>query len=134
MAMTNTERSRKYREENREKLREYHQAWRDANREKVRESTNNFYSMNKEKLVEAKRVYREVNREKILELRRVYREANKEKIHQYREANKHKYNNGNAIYKMSRALGIPASDIPLELVEAKIATLTVTRKVKELMK
>ena len=119
MAMTNTERSRKYREENREKLREYHQAWRDANREKVRESTNNFYSMNKEKLVEAKRVYRE---------------ANKEKIHQYREANKHKYNNGNAIYKMSRALGIPASDIPLELVEAKIATLTVTRKVKELMK
>ena len=104
MAMTNTERSRKYREENREKLREYRQAWCEA------------------------------NREKILELRRVYREANKEKIHQYREANKHKYNNSNAIYKMSRALGIPASDIPLELVEAKIATLTVTRKVKELMK
>lgn len=52
----------------------------------------------------------------------------------YRETCRTLLNDGTAIRKMSRALGVSVEEIPNELIEVKLAILSVKRKVKELMK
>lgn len=56
-------RARKYREENREKVREYDRKYREKNREKVRERSRKYRENNQEKIREKHRKYREENRD-----------------------------------------------------------------------
>ena len=79
--------NKKYREANKEKLRErrkeYDKKYREANKEKIREYYKEFYEVNKEKVNERNKKYREANKEKISEYKKEYREANKEYWREY---------------------------------------------------
>lgn len=72
----NSERSRKYREENREKIAERNRKYREENRDKEVERSRKWYEENREKIAK----YREENREKIAERMRKWREENCDKV------------------------------------------------------
>ena len=63
---------------------EYDKKYREENKEKIRDGMKKYYEENKEKF----KKYREENKEKIREGKKKYREENKEKIKKYREENK----------------------------------------------
>ena len=63
-----------------------HKEYREENKEKIKEYKEKYHQENKEKLKEYYQEYREENKEKIKE----YREKNKEKQKEYREKNKEK--------------------------------------------
>jgi hypothetical protein len=67
-------------EEKRARWAERTRQYREANKEKVVESERRYREANKEKVVERQRQYREANKEKVVERTRQYREANKEKL------------------------------------------------------
>lgn len=69
----------KYREGNREKIRERARQYREGNPEKVREAAARYREGNREKILEWHRRYGKENLEKIRERHRQYREANPEK-------------------------------------------------------
>lgn len=73
VGLSEEEYSKKYYEENREKIREQNREYKKKNREKIREQKNE---------------YREKNREKIREHMREYYKKNKEKYKEYYEKNK----------------------------------------------
>lgn len=92
------ERSLRYREENREKIREYKRRYREENREKV---------------LEQKRRYREKNREKIRERDRIYREENQGRKRQYNYENREVLNAKSSSYqKTLQELSKALSSIP----------------------
>jgi hypothetical protein len=72
--------SKRYREENRDKLREIVRRWREENREKVIERGLRYREENRERLQDNNRRYYEKNREKILEKNRRYNKENKDRI------------------------------------------------------
>jgi 5-methylcytosine-specific restriction endonuclease McrA len=73
------ERRRKYYEENREKVLERKRKYREENREMLRERARKWYEENREKAHESNRKYREENPEKGRECKRKWREENPEK-------------------------------------------------------
>ncbi|MEK4970667.1 hypothetical protein MKX29_23985 [Cytobacillus sp. FSL R7-0696] len=89
------ERNRKYREENREKIAESQRKYYEENREKIaerhskyyeenRENIAKYYEENRDKIAERMRKYYEENRDKIAEVKRKYYEENRDKIAGYR--------------------------------------------------
>src|SRR3972149_12150348 len=66
------ERQKKYRKNNKEKIREYVKNYNEKNKEKIREYNKNYYKN-----------YNEKNKEKIREYVKNYNEKNKEKIREY---------------------------------------------------
>ena len=87
-----SERSKKYREANKEAIAEKHKKYREANKEKEAERGKKYREANKEKEVERHKKYREANKEAIAEYHKqhnkVNKEANAEKAKQYYQANK----------------------------------------------
>ena len=77
------ENSRKYYEENKERIQEYNREW---------------YKANKEKRREYNREYREANKERIQEYKRDWYKANKERLQERRDANKEKKQEYNREY------------------------------------
>jgi hypothetical protein len=75
--------SKRYYENNKEKVREQHKRWRDNNKEKIIEYQKQYRDNNKEKERERHKRYYENNKEKILEWKKQYYENNKEKIMEY---------------------------------------------------
>ena len=67
---------------------EYSKKYYEENREKIREKIREYKKKNREKIRENKKEYREKNREKIREHMREYYENNKEKYKEYYEKNK----------------------------------------------
>jgi len=59
--------NKKYREENKEKIKEQRKKFREKNKEKLKKQKNKYYKENKEKLKKKHKKYREENREKIKE-------------------------------------------------------------------
>lgn len=57
---------------------EYDRRYREENREEMRERSRRYKHKNREKVLEQKRRYREKNREKIREKNRIYREESRE--------------------------------------------------------
>jgi len=86
------EKQQKYYEENKDKILEQKQNYREANKDKIKELLHNYYEENKDKILEQKQNYYDENKDKI----KNYREANKDKIlkyqQNYREENKDKIN------------------------------------------
>ena len=86
------ERSRQYREANKEAVTEQKRRWREANKEAAAEKNRLYREANKETVAEQDRRYREANKEAVAERKRRYREANKETLAEYQrryhEANK----------------------------------------------
>ena len=83
--------SKKYKEENKEKINEQRKKYREENKEKLKK----YREENKEKAKEYSKKYREGNKEKIKEDKKKYREENKEKLREYNkkynEENKERY-------------------------------------------
>ena len=77
------ENSRKYYEENKERIQEHNREW---------------YKANKEKRREYNREYREANKERIQEYKREWYKANKERLQERRDANKEKKQEYNREY------------------------------------
>ena len=82
MGFTKKELDKRYREKNKEKLRESSRLYRLNNKEKVKETYKRYYDKNKEKESERKRLYHLNNKEKLKEVKKVYYENNKEKINE----------------------------------------------------
>ena len=78
--MDRSEYFKKYREENRDKLREGKKKYREENIDKLRERNRKYYHENKDRNREGKKKYREENRDKIREGRKKYREENIDKL------------------------------------------------------
>ena len=76
------ERARRYREENRDKVREYKRRYYEENRDKERERQRIHYEGNRDKVMERNRRYQEENRDKVRESKRRYREGNRDIINQ----------------------------------------------------
>jgi 5-methylcytosine-specific restriction endonuclease McrA len=81
---------RKYREENREKIRESDRRYYEENGEKRRESMRQYREKSAEKIRESDRRYREENREAINERNRQWRAENPEQQRKYCELNSEK--------------------------------------------
>jgi len=77
---------KEYRDDNKEVIAERTKKWHEANKEKIKE----YRDDNKEVIAERGKEYYEENKEVIKERGKKYREANKEKLKEYREANKEK--------------------------------------------
>jgi hypothetical protein len=107
------EKTKKYAQENKEKLKEYYKEYSNINRKKLTEKNKTYYEVNKDRLNELGKEYREVNKEKlmnqkkeyyeenrkvILEKKKLYQEANKEKLKEYRDINRDKLNEYNRNY------------------------------------
>ena len=86
--------SRLYNEKNSEKRKEYNKLYNEKNKEKVANSRMRYYENNKEKIKEYSRLYNEKNKEKAAARDKLYREKNKEYIAArsklYNEKNKEK--------------------------------------------
>ena len=78
---------KKYTEENKEKIREYNVKYRKENKEKFREYFVKYTEENKEKFRELKKKYTEENKEKLREWRKKYNEENKEKLREKNRIN-----------------------------------------------
>jgi len=80
---------KEYRDDNKEKIKEYNKEYVEANKEKIKEYYKEYVEANKEKIKERQKEYVEANKEKIKEYYKEYVEANKEKINEYyKEYNK----------------------------------------------
>ena len=75
------ESSRRYRQENPDKIRAYNDAWRAENREKVAEGQRRRYWEDPEKVRAYKREYREANKDRINARRRELRAMKKQLTH-----------------------------------------------------
>lgn len=75
---------RKYKQENKEKIREASKDYYKRNRESIIEQQKEYNRENRARLTEYKRDYVEKNRDRIAEYRREYDERNREKIVEYR--------------------------------------------------
>jgi hypothetical protein len=101
------EANNKYREKNREKVRNISRRYKQQNQQKVKKSTALYYKKNKEKNLEYGRLYRKNNKEKVKETRKKYVEKNKEIFNKknreynkrYRENNKEKVKNRKKKYR-----------------------------------
>jgi len=96
------ENSRKYYEENKERIQEHNREWYKANKEKRREYNREYREANKERIQEYSREYsreyREANKERIQEYKRDWYKANKERLQERRDANKEKKQEYNREY------------------------------------
>ena len=82
---------RRYREENRDKVRERKRRYYEENRDKIAERARRYREENRDKVEERKRSWYEANRDKVRERRRRYYEENRDKARersrQYSEEN-----------------------------------------------
>ena len=89
-----------------EKQREYDKKYRELNKEKIREKRAEHYQSNKEKIRECNRKYRELNKEKMREKSAEYYQLNKEKraeyARKYREENREYTNKCKREYRDKR--------------------------------
>ena len=125
-------------EERKQRKCEYDQQYRAKNIERKREYDRQYRANNSEKLREkwrkesAKR--RITSRSYMNSYMREYRKNNPEICQKttknFYDSNPHYH----ALYSIAKSLKMKVSELPSELVEAKIAILTVKRKVKELAK
>jgi hypothetical protein len=109
---------KKYRENNKEKIRQSKKEYREKNKEKIRQSkkvyrkkygeilsikNKEYRENNKEKIRQTKKEYSENNKEKIRQTKKLYRENNKEilsiKKKEYREKNKEKIRQTKKLYR-----------------------------------
>jgi 5-methylcytosine-specific restriction endonuclease McrA len=93
-----SESSRKYRENNPEKVSESCRKYREKNREKVAEGGRKYYDKNREKISEGRRKQYDKNREKEAELSRKWKQANLDKVNAYSQKRRARKQNapGNA--------------------------------------
>ena len=84
------EKIKKYYQENKEKIKERKKEYYQENKERSKERSKEYRQENKEKIKERSKEYRQENKEKIKERRKKYRQDNKEKIKKYRQDNKEK--------------------------------------------
>ena len=67
-----------------EEQKEYHRKWREKNRDKIKEKKAEYYRVNKEKSAEYSKKRYQLNKEKISEKRSEYYQLNREKIIEYK--------------------------------------------------
>lgn len=72
------EKQRRHYEANRDKIMERHRRYQEVNRDEVREQKRRYYKANRDKILEYQRGYQEANRDKKLEYERRYREENRD--------------------------------------------------------
>jgi hypothetical protein len=102
-----------------EKKRAYRAAYRAANLEKARARNAAWRAANPEKARAFRAVYRAANLEKERAQNVAWRAANPEK----ERARK-------AAYDLARALGVPKSDVPQDMLDVKLAIIKIQREVK----
>ena len=81
--------------------------WRENNPEKIKESSKKYYENNPEKERERNKKYRENNSEKIKESKKKWRENNQEKIKEWRENNPEKVKEIQKKYQSNRRKNDP---------------------------
>ena len=85
---------KQYYEANKEKIAERDKRYNKANKEKIAERRKQYYRANRDKILERNKQWYEDNKDKVVEYHKQYYQDNKEKIaehsKQYREANKEK--------------------------------------------
>ena len=97
----------------------YDRKYRQENREKVRGVQRKHYQKNREKARGVQRKYRQENQEKLIEGSRKYRESNPEKM---------KINN--VIKTLKEQTGLTKDEIPEELIQYKLLTRELKQKIK----
>ena len=73
---------KKYREENKDKIKEDRKKYREENKDKIRDDVRKYYVENKDKIRDDVRKYYVENKDKIRDDGKKYREENKDKIRQ----------------------------------------------------
>lgn len=121
-----------------EKAAAYYKKYCDANKEVLLIKRKAYRGANKEQLRVKAEAYREVNREQLRLKAKTYYEVNRERVSEstkrYFEKNPDKRLIKNCRTHLSTQLECRSSEIPPELLEAKMAICKVTRKIKELTK
>ncbi len=77
--MTKKESDKKYREANKDKIRDYNKNYQEKNKEKIAERFKNYNQLNKDSISEQRKKYKKDNKEKISISNKLYREKNKDK-------------------------------------------------------
>lgn len=109
--------------EQREKKRINDAKYRQTHREKIAKYQSEYGIKNTETLRKYKKEWNAANREKMTSYYSDYFQSNRASHHRTKVR-----------CRLSREVGCAPKDIPTDLVETKLAILTVKRKVKELMK
>ena len=75
--------NRKYRQENKDRLKECHRIYNQENKEKKAASNRKYHQENKDRLKECHRIYNQENKDRLKEWYRKYRQENKLKRAEY---------------------------------------------------
>lgn len=86
---------RKYRENNKEKIKKQRHVKYEANQEKIKEKRKEHYENNKEKIILKAKEYYDSNKEKVKQYREDNKETRKQKAHEWYEKNKDKNREAN---------------------------------------
>ena len=76
---------RRYRQDNKEKIKEYKKQYYEDNKEKIKEYKKQYYEEHKEEIKEYKEQYCQDNKEKIKEYKKQYYEEHKEGLREWRK-------------------------------------------------
>lgn len=86
--------NKKYREDNKDKLKTYYKSYREDNKDKITNGAKKYYQKNKQTLSNYQKEYNKKNKELVKQKKKKYREENEEKVKIYskkwREENKEK--------------------------------------------
>lgn len=107
--------------------------YRDANKEKIREY-NKQCARKKRGTIIKEPVTREHRLARVKQWKIDNREQFNTTRNKWTDDNKDRVRNSKIKHALSKQLGCALSDVPIDLMEAKLAVIRVTRKVKELMK
>ena len=126
----------KYNKENPEKIEARHAKYKKENRETIKAREAKYRKENPEKTKATAVKYRKVNPEKIKAYQAKHRERNYETIKARHAKHREELFPVYVKSRLSSQFGLPANDIPQELIELKTEALTairLSRKIKEVL-
>ena len=91
--------NRMWKEENKERIKQYKKKYREENKEMLSEQKKAYYEQNKEHIKQYKKKYYEENKEMLSEQKKAYYEQNKEHINEYQKQWRESHKEYNQKYK-----------------------------------
>lgn len=125
--LCDNDRSRRWKEGNQEKLKEYNKEYYKKNLEKVKKKFRSWYANNKERFVEIRKVWNLANVERTRSNSRKWARDNPEKV---------MINNRRSMVEISDSyvrnrLGLKKVDVPQEIIELKRQHIILKREIKK---
>jgi hypothetical protein len=98
--------SKKYRKDNKKKIRHYKKQWYNDNKEQILEQRKQYYENNRESLIEKQKQYHQDNREIRLEHQKQYRKDNREYFTEYKKQWQRRKRKTDPLFRFRKSVGV----------------------------